>query len=198
MFYWYLKVPRRFILRRIQNFNSRNDIMPPIAANNTYIQTFWYTHILSPPYHTNSFFSTRAICFEYLSDGLQLADSNFRATVSHVSYLRRFLQTVSICMGATLAKFPTVLYYLIIQHVHSILRDNLFLKQKPWSLSRLIVCFQLWSRRCGNGSRSQAECIVNLFISDVNKISNLKTIWRFSLNVNKFSSVKNAWNHLLT
>ena len=158
--------------------------MPPIAADNTYIQTFWYTHILSPPYHTNSFFSTRAICFEYLSDGLQF------------SYLRRFLQTISIGMRATLAKFPTTRYYLIIQHVHSILRDNLFLKQKPWSLSSLIVCFQLWSRRCGNGSKSQAECIVNLFISDVNKISNLKTIWRFSLNVNKLSSVKNAWNHL--
>ena len=49
----------------------------------------------------------------------------------HVSYLRRFLQTISIGMRATLAKFPTTLYYLIIQHVHSILRDNLFLKQKP-------------------------------------------------------------------
>ena len=51
----------------------------------------------------------------------------------------------------------------------------------------LIVFQQLWSRRCGNGSKSEAECIMNLFISDVNTISNLKTIWRFSLIVNKFS-----------
>ena len=171
--------------------------MPPIAADNTYIQTFWYTHILSPPYHTISFFSTRAFVLS-----ISVMVFNWLILTSgpqcHVSYLRRFLQTISIGMRATLAKFPTTLYYLIIQHVHSILRDNLFLKQKPWSLSSLIVCFQLWSRRCGNGSKSQAECIVNLFISDVNKISNLKTIWRFSLNVNKFSSVKNAWNHLLT
>ena len=44
---------------------------------------------------------------------------------------------------------------------------TLFLKQKPWSLKGLIVCLQLWSRRCGNGFKSQAECTMNLFIRSV-------------------------------
>ena len=44
---------------------------------------------------------------------------------------------------------------------------TLFLKQKPWSSKGLIVCLQLWSRRCGNGLKSQAECIINLYIRSV-------------------------------
>ena len=43
---------------------------------------------------------------------------------------------------------------------------TLFLKQKPWSLEGLLVCLQQWSR-CGNGLKSQAECIMNLYIRSV-------------------------------
>ena len=64
-----------------QNFNNRNDIIPPIAADNKHIQISLDTHIF---FTTLSSFAERYLC-PYI-DGLQLADSNFRAKVHHLAW----------------------------------------------------------------------------------------------------------------
>ena len=55
----------------LQNFNTKNDIMPPITADKTYIQISWDTHIFSPSCiavctATVTIHLIRAIYLEYL------------------------------------------------------------------------------------------------------------------------------------
>ena len=77
-----------------QNFNNRNDIIPPIAADNKHIQISLDTHI---------FFTTLSSfwCVRIRTDGLQLADSTLRGSTTRITAkfsIRR--------------NFPPVLYYL--------------------------------------------------------------------------------------
>ena len=67
-----------------QNFNTRNDIKPPIAVDKKYIQIFWDTHIFSPSStgvyakepNIASLFSANVILHLTTATPLWLADSN--------------------------------------------------------------------------------------------------------------------------
>ena len=82
--------------------------MPPIAADNKHIQISLDTHIFS--FHVK----LEGYLCPYI-DGLQLADSNFRAKVQHVPVSGHFTSRGSSRITAKFSirlNFPTALYYL--------------------------------------------------------------------------------------
>ena len=101
-----------------QNFDTRKDIIPPIAADNKHIQISLDTHISSVSRTLHGKLLLLLYLCPYI-DGLQLADSNFRAKEhrrrsgqsGHFTSRTRTSTRITAKFSIRL-NFPTALYYL--------------------------------------------------------------------------------------